>query len=353
MINLKKTLPCLTAALLFGVSASSVAQTRTGKLTIDFIDVEGGQSTLFIAPSGESLLIDTGWDKHDNRDADRIVAAAHKAGLSRIDFVLITHFHDDHVGGVAQLTAKIPVGTFIDHGENRELTPPVSANYAAYQKVLAGGSYKHIVAKPGDKLPINGLDVSVISADGNLISQPMPFAGSENPACMTSATHPADQTENSRSLGVEITFGNLKILDLGDLTWDKEMQLMCPANKLGTVDVLVVSHHGWNQSSSPALVEAIHPRIAIMDNGETKGGSIETFKTLAATNGPDAKPTPLWQLHFSDEAGKALNQPDKYIANLPGPDAGNMLQLTADPDGSFAVTNGRTHQTQTYTAAAH
>jgi competence protein ComEC len=345
-MNFRSALPPVLLAL----SLSCSAQTRTGKLTIDFIDVEGGQSTLFVTPSGQSLLIDTGWADHDNRDADRIVAAAHKAGLSRIDFVLITHFHDDHVGGVPQLVAKIPVGTFIDHGQNRELTPQVSANYAAYQKVLAGGSYKHIVAKPGDRLPIPGLDVTVISADGNLISQPLPFAGSENPACMTSAKRPADQTENARSLGVQITFGKLKILDLGDLTWDKEMELMCPANKLGTVDVLVVSHHGWNQSSSPALVQAIHPRVAVMDNGETKGGSIETFKTLAATTSPNGAPTPLWQLHFSDEAGKPLNQPDKFIANPPGPDAGYGLELTASPDGSFSILNLRTHSTQSYPA---
>lgn len=337
---------------LFIVSAQAQAEKP---LTIYFIDAEGGQATLFVSPSGESLLVDTGWrvpspgyPGPDSRDAKRIVAAAHLAGLSRIDYVLFTHYHTDHVGGVPQLAALIPIGTFIDHGPLRELTDPSTTDgYNAYQKLLASGAYKHIVAKPGDKLPIAGVEASVISADGNLIAQPLPGAGSENPACKLSSPRPTDQTENARSLGIEIRFGSLRILDLGDLTWDKEMQLMCPINKLGTVDILVVSHHGWYQSSSPALVEAIQPRVAIMDNGANKGGSIPTFKTLAATTNPSGKPTQLWQLHYSNEA-KDLNRPDGFIANLPGPDAGDFLKLTASPDGSFVVLNSRTGLAETY-----
>jgi competence protein ComEC len=157
---------------------------------------------------------------------------------------------------------------------------------------------------------------------------------------------PADQTENSRSLGTEITFGKLKILDLGDLTWDKEMQLMCPTNKIGRVDILVVSHHGWYQSSSPALVDAIHPRVAIMDNGATKGGSIPTLQTVSKAPGLET----LWQLHFSNEGGPSNNVPERYIANLPGPDAGHYLELTASPDGTFQVLNARTNLTRHYAA---
>ena len=348
----------LFVVLLFAPLLTLSTQAHAAKpLTVYFIDVEGGQATLFVSPSGESLLVDTGWrvvspgsPEMDARDAKRIVAATHLAGLSRIDYVLLTHYHTDHVGGAPQLAERIPIGTFIDHGPLRELTDqPTTEGYNAYRKLLASGAYQHIVAKPGDKLPVTGMDASVISADGELIARPLPGAGSANPACALSSPRPADQTENARSLGIEIRFGKLKILDLGDLTWDKEMQLMCPVNKLGTVDILVVSHHGLYQSSSPALVEAIHPRVAIMDNGANKGGSIPTFKTLAAATDLSGKPTQLWQLHYSNEA-KDLNRPDGFIANPAGPDAGDFLKLTASPGGSFVLLNARTGLAATYKA---
>ena len=170
---------CLAAA------AWAAPSLQTGKaLQIYFVDVEGGQATLFVTPAGQSLLIDTGWPGHDGRDADRIVAAAKKAGIAKIDYVLITHFHEDHVGGVPQLVARIPVGTFIDHGENRESTDaPTVQDWQAYQKVMATGKFKHILAKPGDILPIRGMRAMVISSDGALIDQPLPGAGQENPYC--------------------------------------------------------------------------------------------------------------------------------------------------------------------------
>ena len=205
---------------------------------------------------------------------DRIVAAAAKAGISKIDYVLITHFHQDHVGGVPQLAARIPIGTFIDHGENRETSNAVTVkDWQAYQAVLATGKYKHISAKPGDVLPIKGMRATIISSDGALIEKPLAGAGQENPNCKDAEQFPADTTENLRSLGTFINFGKLRILDLGDLTHDKEMQLMCPVNKIGKIDIYVVSHHGWAQSGSPALVYGIAPRVAIMDNGAKKGGS--------------------------------------------------------------------------------
>ncbi len=334
--------------LLCGILACVCAAFAQGKakLQVYFVDVEGGQATLFVTPAGESLLIDTGWPGHDGRDADRIAAAAKKAGISKIDYVLITHFHDDHVGGVPQLVARIPVGTFIDHGPNRETSDAATVqDYDAYEKVLATGKYKHIVAKPGDVLPIKGFKALVISADGNLIDHPLPGGGEENTYCKTSETRAADQTENARSLGVLITFGKLRILDLGDLTWDKEMQLMCPVNKLGHVNILVVSHHGWYQSSSPALVDAIHPQIAIMDNGATKGGSKPTLETFKNVSGLET----LWQLHYSEEGGSTLNTQDAYIANPQGVD-GNDLELTATSAGSFSLLNPRTGTSKTYAA---
>jgi competence protein ComEC len=332
--------------LLVSVCATSFAQNK-GKLQIYFVDVEGGQSTLFVTPSGESLLIDTGWPDHDGRDADRIVAVAKKAGISKIDYVLFTHYHDDHVGGAPQLAARIPIGTLIDHGPNRETSDAVTEHgFEAYQQLLATGKYKHIVAKPGDTLPIQGINALVISADGNLIDHALPGGGEQNAYCKASETRAADQTENSRSLGVLITFDKLRILDLGDLTWDKEMQLMCPVNKLGHVNILVVSHHGWYQSSSPALVDAIRPQVAIMDNGATKGGSKATLETFKKVPGLEAR----WQLHYSEEGGAVDNTQDQFIANLHGPDSGNYLELTAAPNGSFSVSNPRTGESKAYAA---
>jgi beta-lactamase superfamily II metal-dependent hydrolase len=318
--------------------ATLLAQHPSDELKIFFVDVEGGQSTLFVTPAGHSLLIDTGWPGNTGRDADRIAAAAKRAGISRIDDVLLTHYHIDHAGGVPQLVDRIPVGAFIDHGPNRETSDKATeGSYEGYRKVLDSGKYGHIVAKPWDLLPIPGLSVRVLTADGNFIDQPLPGAGQANPFCRESETRPADQTENARSVGTLITWGKLRILDLGDLTWDKEMEMMCPNNVIGHVDILIVSHHGWYQSSSPALVDAITPRVAIMDNGARKGGSKPTVETLRRIPGLEA----LWALHYSEEAGPD-NPPEKFIANLHGADTGNELEVTASRNGSFSVLNGRT-----------
>jgi beta-lactamase superfamily II metal-dependent hydrolase len=321
----------------------------TKSLQVYFIDVEGGQATLFITPTGQSLLIDTGWPGNNNRDADRIVAAAHDAGINKIDFVLITHFHDDHVGGAPQLAASIPIGAFIDHGENRETTDDITQQrWLAYQQLLSSGKYQHITAKPGDILPVRGIRVTVISSDGALIEKTLPGAGQPNPACANSAQPPADKTENPRSLGTLITFGKLRILDLGDLTADKEHQLMCPVNKIGKVDIYIASHHGFDQSGSAVFVHAIAPRIAIVDNGATKGGSPSALDIIQSSPNLAA----LWQLHFSEEAGQVHNTAAEFIANPDGPDAANYLKLTANPDGTFAVFNSRTKQSKQYSSLA-
>ena len=253
---------------------SSLGMPTSKELKVYFVDVEGGQATLFVTQAGESLLIDTGWPGNDGRDADRIVAAAKDAGITKIDYVLITHFHDDHVGGLPQLVARIPVGTFIDHGDNREVgNAPTLERWQAYQQLLATGKYKRLTLKPGDKLPVKGIDATVVSSDGALIDKPLldGGAGRQNASCKESERRAGDQTENPRSLGIIISYGKLRFLDLGDLTRDKEMELMCPLNRLGRVDVYIVSHHGWQQSGSPALVHGIAPSVAIMDNGAKKG----------------------------------------------------------------------------------
>jgi competence protein ComEC len=317
-------------------------------LLVYFIDVEGGQATLFVTPEGQSLLIDAGWPGNKNRDADRIVAAAHDAGINKIDFVLITHFHDDHVGGAPQLAASIPIGTFIDHGENRETSDDTTQKRRlSYKQILSSGKYQHLTAKPGDVLPVHGMRVEVISSDGALLEKALPGAGQPNPACANSSPPASDKTENPRSLGTLITFGKLKILDLGDLTADKEYEMMCPQNKIGHIDIYIASHHGFNQSGSAILVHAITPRIAIVDNGASKGGSPSALDIIKSSPNLET----LWQLHFSEEGGSAHNTALEFIANLTSPDAANYLRLTLNPDGTFAVFNSRNKQSKAYPSA--
>jgi beta-lactamase superfamily II metal-dependent hydrolase len=338
----------LFAAIYSPTPASAVTPPSTNKgLRVYFVDVEGGQATLFVTPARQSLLIDTGWAGFEGRDANRIVAAAKKAGLNKIDYVLLTHYHADHAGGLSQLVGRIPIGTVIDHGENRENSDaPAVQNWQAYQKLLAAGRFKRIVAKPGDLLPVAGIQATVVSSDGALVPNPVAGGGQDDPDCKSAQQFPADQTENQRSLGVLIRFGKLKILDLGDLTRDKERELVCPRNKLGRIDIYVVSHHGWYQSNSAVFVNAIAPRVAIMDNGAAKGGTPAAWDIIEKS----PRLEDLWQLHFSNEGGAAHNVAEEFIANPEGPDGGNYLQLTAWPHGAFEVFNARTQKTKRYSA---
>lgn len=341
----------MVAILALAATATGATAQDKDTLRIYFADVEGGQSTLFVTPLGESLLVDTGWPGFNNRDADRIVALCKKAGVNKIDTVLITHFHVDHAGGIPQLAAKIPIGRFIDHGDNTETADNSTLSvWKAYQTTLADQHIARVTAKPGDVLPIKGMKVEIVSGNGDLIDKPLSGggAGQQNPACEHSAMRDIENSENDRSLGMMITFGNLRIADLGDLTWGKERPLMCPVDKLGKVDILVVSHHGMDRSSSPALVDALAPRVAIMDNGGHKGASAPAWSVVEASPRIAGGKGDLWQLHTAEGSDAAHNVPVARIANLPGPDAGNSLELAAHKDGSFAVTNERTGQTVQY-----
>jgi competence protein ComEC len=321
-------------------ASSSIAAEKS--LQIFFIDVEGGQSTLFVTPAGQSLLIDTGWGYNAFRDALRIEKAVKLAKIKKIDYVLITHFHSDHVGGVPQLVQKVTVEHFVDHGVNREESKATKTLYEEYQKAIEG--YDHIVMKPGDKLPIKGMDVTAVSADGNVIAQPLPGAGQPNDACSGVQPKATDPSENARSLGVVIEFGKLRIVDLGDLTWNKELDLMCPNNKLGKADIYIASHHGIDQSNSPALVHALQPRVAIIDNGTKKGNAPSAWDIIKSSPALED----IWQLHFADAGGSEHNTTDPFVANVDEADTGLYLKLTAHPDGSFEVFNARNKYEKTY-----
>ena len=358
---------CVCAATMLGAQSRST-------LDMYLIDVEGGNATLFVTPSGETLLIDTGnGGTAATRDAERILAAAKDAGVTRIDHLVTTHYHGDHFGAMAEVVARLPVGHFLDHGPNVQANPATDLFLSTTYPALFAGK-RHTVAKPGDTVSLKGVDVRIVTSAGKAIERSLPGAGAANPLCASSALQDPDPSENAQSVGTHLTFGRFRLAHLGDLTWNKERDLMCPANRLGTVDVFVVSHHGQPVSNSEVLVHALRPRVALLNNGTRKGGQPPAMKVLHTSPGLED----LWQLHFSQLSGQDYTVPGVFIANgiddqpaampiaalaapAPGPGApsppvhngpAHWLKLSAQSDGTFTVTNARNGFQKTYLAAS-
>ena len=357
-------------ALAFVGQDGAAAQTRT-TLDIYVVDVEGGNATLFVAPSGQSLLIDTGnGGPAAERDGGRILAAAKDAGLTQIDHLITTHWHGDHFGAMEFVASKLPIRHFIDHGGTVEA--PAAGNAfvrEGYPALYAKAT--HTIAKPGDKLAISGLDWRIVAAGGQHITSPLPGAGKPNSTCADYKAGMPDPSENAQSVGSIVTFGKFRVAHLGDLTWNKEFELMCPTNPIGTVDLFIVSHHGQAISNSPQLVHALHPRVMVMNNGTRKGGQPDAMKVLHTSPGLED----LWQVHFSQLSGQEYTVPGMFIANTydepiaampiaavtapaPGPGAAPppahdgqayWIKISARDDGSFTVTNARNGFSKTYT----
>ena len=321
------------AILVLLALASSARAAKT--LDIFFIDTEGGQSTLVVSPSGQALLIDAGYSNFSGRDADRIANAAKAGHVKHIDYVLITHHHSDHEGGVPNLLQRLTVGTFYDHGPTVEEKP--DKTYKAYQDAMAGQHHETI--KPGDSIPVKGLDVTVVVAGGAHIDKP----GEANPYCAGLAPKDGETGENPQSAGVVVQYGKFRFADLGDLTWNKELALLCPENRVGKVDLYLTSHHGGETSKA---IYAMAPRVAIMNNGARKGGDPKGWKTVKDSPGLED----LWQLHFAVGGGAEANSPDPFIANVDEPCQGQYLKVTAEANGAFTVYNPRNKYSKTYPA---
>jgi competence protein ComEC len=371
MLLLNSVAALLAAALVQAVPDPAAAQTRT-TLDIYVIDVEGGNATLFVPPSGESVLIDTGNVAPEAavRDANRIMDAVKDARLTQIDHLITTHWHGDHLGGMAELAKRIPIKHYIDHGPTVQ-PQPASEEFLAKIYPALYGAAKHTIAKPGDILPVAGLDWRIVASAGEVIKTPVPGAGASNPYCASFKPQADDPTENAQSVGSIVTFGKFRLAHLGDLTWNKERDLMCPLNRIGAIDLFVVSHHGQPISNSEVLVHAIRSRVGIMNNGTRKGGQPDAMKILFAAPGMED----LWQLHFSLLSGQEYTVPGMFIANLtdevstalpvaptaapaganvPPPPAHNgpayWIKVSAQQDGTFTVTNARNKFSKTYTA---
>lgn len=350
------------AALLILLPA--VAQAAAARqLQIYFIDVEGGQSTLVVTPAGQTLLIDAGWagdggyqsvsgstsaEAAKARDPGRIVAAMRAAGVDHIDYLLVTHFHRDHIGGIPELAQLVPVRTFIDHGSAyplSERSASDSLDVAAFDAYVATRVHgRHLQPKPGDRLPLRGIDVRVVSADRATLHRPLAGAGGANLACRSSALPSSDELgQNPRSTGVVVRFGKFRFLDLGDLSGQPLFNLICPTDRIGAVDVYLVAHHGAADAADPATLAAFRPRVAVVNNALRKGGQLPTLQMLRS-----AREVESWQLHAADGASEE-NAPAERIANLDDASA-NWLRVTAHADGSFSVANQRTGASKAYGA---
>jgi beta-lactamase superfamily II metal-dependent hydrolase len=345
-----------------------VAAAAEAPLKIISIDVEGGAATLYVTPQGHSVLIDTGWPTSSGTprsvapgaaprpprppSAPQIVAAAKAAGVTRLDYLIISHYHVDHVGGVHELMAMMPIGTFVDHGPNREETPAdiapgrvatmPAALYPPYVAAIA--SRKHIVLKAGQNLKVDDLVLTAVSSDGQPIAKPVAGAGSVGVDCAkaTSKEVTSDQ-ENPYSVGILAQWGKARILALADLTWSAENALVCPINRIGHVGLMFADNHGSDIANSPTLLNSVQPTVVLMNNGSTKGADGAVLDRVTAVTGPQG----LWQLHFATRTPDK-NAPADQIANLDGPDTMASITVTVDKRGSFTLTNSRNGFSRAY-----
>jgi competence protein ComEC len=246
---------------------------------------------------------------------------------------------------VPQLAALIPIRNFIDHGPSVEHGQKADSLFQAYEQVRARG--RHLEPKPGNRIPIREIEVEVLTAGGLEIGDPVPGAGAPNPLCASTRLRQADPSENARSVGILVRFGQFRMIDLGDLTWNKEYQLVCPNNKVGTVEVYLSTSHGMDVSGGPEIVQALRPLVAIVDNGATKGGSPEPWQVIRHSRGLKD----IWQLHYAEAGGPANNAPEQLIANLKDDSTeltAHWLKISAEPSGNFTVINSRNCKSETY-----
>jgi competence protein ComEC len=339
------------------------------------VDIGHGNVAFVISPSGETMLLDCGptWA------LNKITSFIEQHDIKKIDYLVVSHFEDDHMGAVAALAKKVPIVNFVDHGESvtynktdewwKQRRAPWARvgmgeqdnkRFDAYKEARAAAH--HIPVKPGDKVPVKGLDATIVTAGGHELTMPLPGAGQANPACAQVPKRSEDDAEDGQSVGILLANGNFRFIYLGDLTWQSSTRLFCPSNKVGTVDAYLVTHHAQSMGNqlgdyyqglsccSIAEVSALHPRAGLVSMGKEghKFGNSEAIETVRSQKYMD-----LWQTEKITAGGESgFNAPDDHISNIGGPATERVpyLQLDANPDGSFKITNSRNGFSKDYAA---
>jgi competence protein ComEC len=347
------------ATTLLGSVACADQATKT--LDVYWVDSEGGGSTLIVTPTNESVLIDTG--NPGGRDPSRIVKAAKAAGLSKIDHVMITHWHVDHFGGAAEVAQQVPFGAIYQRalpegdpdGRPQSTFPlqikPFREITAKRENLSAGTVIPLKAVNAGPKLSLR-----CIAADQKFVAPTAAQAKTKNPRTGSVPPKDKDTSDNANSAVFVLEFGSFRFFDGGDLTWNLEEKLVAPYNLAGVVDVYQTNHHGLEVSNNPLLVQSLEPTVVVMNNGPKKGGQPGTFAAIKS-----AKSVQAWyQLHKSFNVPAEHNAPDDLVANkdnLTGPEAAkcpaNIIKMSVAPDGkSYTISVPATGHTRTFKTKA-
>lgn len=340
---------------LCGAAVLARADQKTKTLDFYWVDSEGGGSTLIVTPNNESVLIDSG--NPGGRDSARIIAAAKAAGLTKIDYMLLTHFHIDHFGGAAEVSEQVPIGTVFQRAmPDTDPDRRSPSTYATTSKPFRDMAAKRMPLAPGVMIPLKSggtkLELRCIAADTKAVEPTAAQRAKENPLKASLTPKEIPYSDNDNSAVFVLSFGNFRFFDGGDLTWNYEGKLVVPYNVVGTVDVYQTNHHGLEVSNNPVLIQSLAPTVVMMNNGPKKGGQPGSFAAIKSTKSVQAR----YQVHKSFNVPEEENAPDEFIANkenLVGPDAAKcgaaVIKMSVAPDGkSYTITVPTTGHSHTY-----
>jgi len=327
------------------LALSSLGLFAADTLDIYWIDVEGGAATLIVTPEGETVLMDAGWSGRGDRDPKRIEhVLKHEAKAEKLNYFITSHFHGDHVGGLPALAKMVPIGAFLDHGVSVDAES--ERGKPLWDRYLAAAGDKRRAVKPGETLPLKGVELTILAADNAVIAQPVANGGGANSLCDNFEVRPEDKGENGKSVGFLIRVGDFEFLDLGDLTWNYELEIACPVNLIGEVDLYQTTHHGMDMSGAVQHIHALNPTVAVMNNGHRKGGTPIFYDVLKSSPGIED----IWQSHRALSSDAAHNTSEELTANLVATDSceGHWIKASIHPDGSYTITNSRNGFSKTY-----